>query len=55
VGHQPDLGEFAAWLIGSKKAQIDIAKAGVAFIHCEKEVTKGGGSLEWLVPPEWLG
>src|SRR5205823_12622063 len=38
VGHQPDLGEFAAWLLGSKKAQIDIAKAGVACIACEKDV-----------------
>jgi phosphohistidine phosphatase len=54
VGHQPDLGEFAAWLIGSKKAQIDIAKAGVACIHCELEAGKAEGVLEWLVTPEWF-
>src|SRR5262249_52396844 len=26
VGHQPGLSRFAAWLIGSKKAQLDMSK-----------------------------
>jgi phosphohistidine phosphatase len=55
VGHQPDLGEFAGWLIGSKKVQIDIPKAGVAFIRCEDLPAKGEGTLEWLIGPEWFG
>ena len=55
IGHQPDLGEFAAWLIGSKKAQIDLAKAGVACIHCEQRLDKGEGTLGWLVTPDWYG
>jgi phosphohistidine phosphatase len=54
VGHQPDLGQFAAWLIGSKKAQVELAKAGVAYVHCPDGPAKGGGSLVWLVTPEWL-
>jgi phosphohistidine phosphatase len=54
VGHLPDLPEFAAWLIGSKRAQIDLAKAGVAYIHVAEEPCKGGGVLVWLVTPEWL-
>jgi phosphohistidine phosphatase len=54
VGHQPDLGELAAWLIGSRKAQLDIAKAGVACIHLEDGVGKGKGSLAWLVTPELI-
>jgi phosphohistidine phosphatase len=53
VGHQPHLGIFTAWLIGSKKAQIDIAKAGAACVNCD-EPRKGAGLLRWLVPPEWL-
>jgi phosphohistidine phosphatase len=53
VGHQPHLGLWTAWLIGSKKAQIDIAKAGVAHVSCD-EPRKGAGLLRWLVPPEWL-
>jgi phosphohistidine phosphatase len=55
VGHQPDLPEWAAWLIGSKKAQIDLAKAGVALISCPDGPRKGGGTLVWLVRPEWFG
>jgi phosphohistidine phosphatase SixA len=51
VGHQPGLSRFAAWLIGSKKAQLDMAKAGLARIQCE-ELAKGGGTLVWLLTPE---
>lgn len=54
VGHQPSLGEWTGWLIGSKKAQLDIAKAGVAHVHCDSLPDKGSGNLVWLVPPEWL-
>jgi phosphohistidine phosphatase len=54
VGHQPHLGEWAAWIIGGKKARIDLAKAGVAHITCD-EPRKGTGTLVWLVTPEWLG
>ncbi len=54
VGHQPDLGELAGWLIGSRKVEIDIAKAGVACIVCEDTPSKGDGKLVWLVPPEWI-
>jgi phosphohistidine phosphatase len=54
VGHQPDLGEFAAWLIGSKKANLGLAKAGVAYIECSDLPRRGGGTLTWLVTPDWL-
>jgi phosphohistidine phosphatase len=55
VGHQPDLGEFAAWLIGSKNADIDFAKGGVACIHWEDMPGRPHGELQWLVTPQWLG
>ena len=54
VGHQPDLGEWTAWLIGSKKAHIDLAKAGIALIRCPEGPRKGAGTLVWLVTPDWL-
>jgi phosphohistidine phosphatase len=54
VGHMPQLGEFTAWLIGSRKAQIDFAKAGVAYVECGDEIDKGAGTLIWLVMPEWV-
>ena len=53
IGHMPDLAEHAAWLIGSKKAQVEIAKAGVAYIQCEKLPAQGSGTLHWLVTPAW--
>jgi phosphohistidine phosphatase len=53
VGHQPDLAEFAAWLIGSRKARLDLAKGGVACISCSNGISKGSGTLEWLVTPAW--
>lgn len=55
VGHMPHLGEVAAWLIGSKKAQIDIAKSGVACLRCGDAPGKGMAVLQWLVTPEWYG
>ena len=54
VGHQPDLGQYAAWLIGSKKAQVELSKSGAAFVHCESGLGKGEAQLIWLVTPEWF-
>jgi phosphohistidine phosphatase len=55
VGHEPDLGLLAAWLIGSKQARIAFAKGGAALIRVkEGEVKKGCGKLIWMVTPEWL-
>jgi phosphohistidine phosphatase len=55
VGHEPDLSAFIAWLIGNKKVQIQLEKAGVACIAFDEQPGKGNGRLEWLVTPEWLG
>jgi phosphohistidine phosphatase len=53
VGHMPHLSEIAGWLIGSKKAQIDIAKAGIACLACGDAPGKGMAVLRWLVTPDW--
>jgi phosphohistidine phosphatase len=53
VGHMPHLGEYAAWLLGNKKFQIDLAKSGVALLSCGELPAKGLGALQWLVTPEW--
>jgi phosphohistidine phosphatase len=55
VGHMPDLAVLASWLIGSKKAQIDFAKAGVACIHVDGKPAKGHGVLISLLSPQWYG
>lgn len=53
VGHNPDLGLYAGWLIGSRRAQIDLAKAGVAYVHFDEEPDKGAGVLQWMASPQW--
>jgi len=55
VGHQPDLGMLAGWLIGSKNAQIEMAKGGIAHILTSDDIRKGSGALLWMLTPEWLG
>ncbi|HKB03171.1 MAG TPA: phosphohistidine phosphatase SixA [Gemmataceae bacterium] len=55
VGHRPDLNEFAAWLIGSKKVRIAMDKGGIALIRVDdEEMTKGSGELVWLMPDGWI-
>ena len=53
VGHMPHLAELAAWLIGGKKSQIEIAKSGVLCLHFGDATGKGLAELQWLVTPAW--
>jgi phosphohistidine phosphatase len=55
VGHMPHLAVFLGWLIGDKRVQIEIAKAGVAHLTCGDVPGKGLATLRWLVGPEWFG
>jgi phosphohistidine phosphatase len=54
VGHAPDLGEHAGWLMGSKRCQVEIVKAGLAAIRCDAPPRKGVGALTWLLTPELI-
>ena len=54
IGHEPDLGQFAAWLVGSRKVQIKFGKGGVAYLQSDGMPDKGSCTLEWLVTQEWL-
>jgi len=54
IGHNPQLRYFGSWLIGSKRAQLNLTKAGVAYIQVEDLPARGMGTLEWLVPPKWF-
>lgn len=53
VGHMPHLARVIGWLIGKKKAQLDLAKAGVAYVSCNEGMSKGDGVLHWMVAPDW--
>jgi phosphohistidine phosphatase len=54
VGHEPDLGEHTAWLMGSKQARLKFAKGGIACVACDAAPQKGAGTLLWLLTPQWL-
>ncbi|MFL5328786.1 MAG: phosphohistidine phosphatase SixA [Gemmataceae bacterium] len=54
IGHQPDLSKFAARIMGSGKAELDIAKGGMAMLQCDAVPDKGRGTLAWLITPEWV-
>jgi phosphohistidine phosphatase len=54
IGHEPDLSAWVAWAIGTKKAHLALAKAGVAHLSCPDGPGKGEGTLMQLVTPEWF-
>jgi phosphohistidine phosphatase len=55
IGHQPDLNLFCGWLLGDRKLDIELAKAGVACLRSDGKTGKQSAALQWLVPPEWFG
>jgi len=52
VGHEPDLGELASWLLtgSARGAQLPFRKAGAAAI----EVEEGSAALRWMLAPRQL-
>jgi phosphohistidine phosphatase len=53
VGHEPNLGELAARLIGARAA-LDFKKGAICRIDFEVLPPKGTGHLQWFVPPRLL-
>jgi phosphohistidine phosphatase len=53
VGHEPDLGELAAHLLGAQRA-LAFKKGGICRIDVEGLTGKRAGSLIWFVPPKVL-
>ena len=53
VGHEPNLGELAARLIGAK-TPIEFKKGGICRIDFEVLPPKGTGQLRWFVTPKML-
>jgi phosphohistidine phosphatase len=54
VGHMPELGAYADWLLGAPDGSIHFAKAGAACIEFKGDPEKAAGRLRWLVTPEWF-
>ena len=53
VGHEPNLGELAAQLIGAK-APLEFKKGGICRIDFDMLPPKGGGMLRWFLTPKML-
>ncbi|MFY7952610.1 MAG: SixA phosphatase family protein [Armatimonadaceae bacterium] len=51
VGHLPDLGVFASWLIAGGAVEFDRGTA--ALVVTDASANQGSGSLRWLVSPDW--
>ncbi|MBA2304516.1 MAG: phosphohistidine phosphatase SixA [Acidobacteria bacterium] len=53
VGHEPNIGELAARLIGSR-APLEFKKGAICRIDFEVFPPKGSGQLRWFVTPKML-
>jgi len=53
VGHEPDIGELAARLIGSRRA-IEFKKIAICRIDLDEIPPSGPGQLRWFVTPKIL-
>ena len=53
VGHEPNLGELAAQLIGAR-APLEFKKGGICRIDFDMLPPKGGGMLRWFLTPKML-
>src|SRR5688572_28937858 len=53
VGHEPDLGELAAFLIGARRP-LPFKKGGICRIDVAGLSTKAAGTLVWFVTPKVL-
>ena len=53
VGHEPDLGELAARLLGAKGA-IEFKKGAICRIDVDRAMPAGPGTLRWLLTPRVL-
>ena len=54
VGHMPELGAYAEWLIGAAEGSVPLAKAAAACIEFAGDPAKAAGQLRWVVTPEWF-
>jgi len=53
VGHEPDIGELAARLVGSRRA-IEFKKGAICRIDLDEIPPSGPGQLRWFVTPKIL-
>ena len=53
VGHEPDLGELTARLLGAR-GNVEFKKGGVCFLQMDGATPGGPGTLRWMLTPKAL-
>lgn len=53
VGHEPDLGELAARLLGAR-GSVEFKKGAICLIETDGATPAGPGTLRWLLTPKAL-
>ena len=53
VGHEPGIGELAAWLLGSRHP-LEFKKGGICRIDVDGGTLRGAGVLRWMLTPKIL-
>jgi phosphohistidine phosphatase len=53
VGHEPGIGELAAWLVGMRHP-IEFKKGAVCRIDVDSFPPRGAGNLRWFMTPKIL-
>jgi phosphohistidine phosphatase len=55
VGHEPQLGTFASWLLtGLQESFIEMKKGGACLVEMKEAVRPGRARLLWLLKPKHL-
>ena len=55
VGHEPDLGELATWLLsGQADIWMPLKKGSASLLRFDKEIEAGEAELGWLLTPRQL-
>lgn len=55
VGHEPDLGMLASWLLcGKEQGFLPFKKGGAALLHFPADIKAGQAQLDWLLTPAQL-
>jgi phosphohistidine phosphatase len=53
VGHEPDLGELAARLLGAR-GSVQFKKGGICLIETDGATPAGPGTMQWMLTPRAL-
>jgi|SRR5579871_1672549 len=55
VGHEPQLGQLATWLLtGNRESHVVFRKGGVCLLEFDGRPSAGTGQLLWAMPPALL-